>query len=722
MLLFCCKKKTIIYYSIVSGRIIMKCYRYLCIYDMRYLFVFIILTIGFHAFGQNAEANSIVVTSIADNSNPNDGVVTLREAMTIAHEGGTTENGESIDKNQKVYIDLTQISGTILLTSRLPRIDKDLKIVGNQSLNLTIDGNYRHRIFFVYQGTLILSNLRLQNGQAKGGNATPWARSCCGGGGAGMGGALFVNTNSVAKCYNIYFLNNQALGGNGGQGWFHAYTFMGAGGGFYGNAGDTYSNLSGRMSTYYMSGGSGGYLGEEGKGGNSTQWEETNPHGGFGGGGGSYNRHYGGNGGFGGGAGCSSNDTSEGIPGEPGQFGGAATYSNAGGGAGLGGAVFVRETGTFTAIDCVFRENKANGGLEGNSGRHSGQGKGGAIFLHNENAIACVENCTFNENHADDSEPGEFSPAFFAHQDNQHFYGFNSPIVPEVKSICIEHYPPILDTEIQFRVEFYGFVDGLDESDFDFVADDASDIQISQIERIDDRSFLVTVRHSRREGYVALKIQDDDSIRTTTTDLPLGGEGIGNGDFIGETCYFYPNYFLDTILPLSGDLQEYGIKIQNGVELAIIEHNADNQPNKPIFLVYQTHDSKSPTETIETTVEQANNDENVLAIVGGAVSKTTLQMADLCAEKEIPLFSPTATSNELTDKEYVVNVVPSDKYQVYAIDRFLLQLTNATDFAIIAEDSEYGRGFLELDGYQTKRETPWTGSTKLRWIICISIV
>lgn len=64
--------------------------------------------------------------------------------------------------------------------------------------------------YFLQSGTLNLSNVTLQNFAVKGGDGS--------GGGAGMGGALFINSGASVELNNVNFLSNNAAGGNGGEG------------------------------------------------------------------------------------------------------------------------------------------------------------------------------------------------------------------------------------------------------------------------------------------------------------------------------------------------------------------------------------------------------------------------------------------------------------------------------------------------------------------------
>ncbi len=87
--------------------------------------------------------------------------------------------------------------------------NEPLSIIGN---GRTIDGGNNTQIFHVVDGKVLLSNLTLQNGLAKGGDGTGG-----GGGGLGAGGALYLSGGNVTV-ENVTFNNNQARGGNSPNG------------------------------------------------------------------------------------------------------------------------------------------------------------------------------------------------------------------------------------------------------------------------------------------------------------------------------------------------------------------------------------------------------------------------------------------------------------------------------------------------------------------------
>ncbi|MEO9802403.1 MAG: cadherin domain-containing protein [Reichenbachiella sp.] len=277
-------------------------------------------------------------------------------------------------------IDLTGINGTITLVSGLPNITEDLTINGAGTATI-IDGAGQFRPFFIggsissstEEPVVSLSDMTIQNGFAQGG--TPNGNA---GGGAGMGGALFINDGQLTIT-NVTFDNNHAIGGDGGEN-----QFIGGGIGSDGPFANAGGHAAAVPAPFF--GGNGQF--------------------GAGGGGGIYYLNYGGgakggNGGYGAGGGgggrTNSDGSGGGIGGSTTGFGGNGgtatdlTTPGGGGGAGLGGAIFLRN-GNIDLMSCSFTNNSTTGGLGGSPSGGNGQGKGGAIYnafggIYDQNSI-----------------------------------------------------------------------------------------------------------------------------------------------------------------------------------------------------------------------------------------------------------------------------------------------------------------------------------------------
>ena len=329
------------------------------------------------------------------------------------------------DANSNSEADIITLGGNIQLTEALPFINdaQGVTIEGNGfSISGDVDSNGSDegdvRIFSVGGGIVAFNNLTLTGGRAEGGSLN-------GGGGAGLGGALFIFDGDVTVA-NTTFVDNTAVGGNGGTG---TGTGGGIGLGSDENGATIVDGTDGAAGTLAApngeAGGTGGFGGQGGIGGSGASptgapagtggeggaggfgggggfggFPGNGPiggdggdggDGGFGGGGGDGNfggviggnGGNGGLGGYGGGGGqagfgiATPGSTGSNGTGGTGGFGaGAGDINSSGGGAGLGGAVFVR-SGSLALNNVSFENNTTTGG----TGAEDGQGLGGAVFV-----------------------------------------------------------------------------------------------------------------------------------------------------------------------------------------------------------------------------------------------------------------------------------------------------------------------------------------------------
>lgn len=205
-------------------------------------------------------------------------------------------------------------NNTIILTTNVTvsgvmkrLIDSNLTLQSDATRR-TLSGGNLYRPLFVKSGTVVIRNLNLINGKAKGGKG--------GGGGAGLGGALFVYGGMVTV-ENVGFTGNNATGGQGG-----GYGDYG-GGGMFGDGSSGGGGLFG-VSTDVNGGygGTGAYGGSGGSYGVGGVGGVPGSGGGFGGGGGFGLGVPGLDGGFGGGGGGGFFGSSVGSDGGRGGFGG----------------------------------------------------------------------------------------------------------------------------------------------------------------------------------------------------------------------------------------------------------------------------------------------------------------------------------------------------------------------------------------------------------------
>lgn len=314
--------------------------------------------------------------------------------VTVANDDGTanTENTLSwaiLQANLTAGADVISIDTDVNITGVMKALlNSNITIEGNGK---TIDGDVNDdgegfRPFFVLSGIVNFNSLTITDGIAQGGSSNE------GGGGAGMGGGLFIYDGTVSLD-TVTFSENVAQGGNGGDDNHNI-----GGGGMYGNGADrgggglfasstsnngaydgtgnysgsgggTDSNRNGGFGGGGGTGGDGGGGGFGGGGGGGFGFDGFGGSGGFGGGGGG-GESDGGFGGYGGGGGSGYLGRGGFGGGQGSRFGG-----NGGGGGGMGGAVFIR-SGSLSIANSTFTDNSAIGG----TGANNGQGLGSAIF------------------------------------------------------------------------------------------------------------------------------------------------------------------------------------------------------------------------------------------------------------------------------------------------------------------------------------------------------
>lgn len=347
------------------------------------------------------------------------------------------------DANASPFADVIVITAPITLTAPLPPLGgRNAAGVPEATGPLTIDGGGHtisgggtQRIFFANAGEIVISNVTLADGAAKGGEGGDGTFGESGGGGLGAGGALFVrgadagvDTGASVTLSSVSFSGNAAVGGNGGtdSSGNTGSDAAGGGGGLGGDGGDKLS--PGRPS----GGGGGAFVGQNGNangdgggdnaggpsssgagsaggdlsgggGGGADFITGTGGAGGYGGGGGGSGiggaggfgsgggggLYAGGTGGYGGGGGGGFNlgGSSGGGGFAAGNGGGGISRSAGGGGGALGGGLFVAEGGSLTIASGAISGGSvtagAAGAVSGSNGTlpTSGQAAGSGMFL-----------------------------------------------------------------------------------------------------------------------------------------------------------------------------------------------------------------------------------------------------------------------------------------------------------------------------------------------------
>lgn len=150
------------------------------------------------------------------------------------------------------------------------------------------------------------------------------------------------------------------------------------------------------------------------------------------------------------------------------------------------------------------------------------------------------------------------------------------------------------------------------------------------------------------------------------------------------------------MLPLTGEAAAYGIPLQNAIELAVAEINANGGiSGKPVELV--TEDSKCDPREGATAAEKLVNVDEVRVIFGGACSGETLGAAPITEAGQVILISPSATSPKVTAAgDYVFRLAPSDAGAGEIAAKYAYTTMHYGKIAVISETTDYAQGLREV--------------------------
>ncbi len=144
---------------------------------------------------------------------------------------------------------------------------------------------------------------------------------------------------------------------------------------------------------------------------------------------------------------------------------------------------------------------------------------------------------------------------------------------------------------------------------------------------------------------------------------------------------------IGAILPLTGERGNFGKNSKNGIELAISEMEA-------FIVTYE--DSRSNAQTAVSAFHKLAND-GIEIVVGPISSQEVLSIAPIAERSGIILFSPGASSPEITNAgDYIFRNVSSDVYEASLMAHFVYDSLNFKSIAILYNHSDYGIGVSKV--------------------------
>lgn len=155
--------------------------------------------------------------------------------------------------------------------------------------------------------------------------------------------------------------------------------------------------------------------------------------------------------------------------------------------------------------------------------------------------------------------------------------------------------------------------------------------------------------------------------------------------------------------PLTGPVAVYGVSATNGAKLAFEEINkAGGVLGKKIEFVLLDEKGDS-TEAV--TAYNRLIDEGIVALVGDITSKPTLAVAEIAAQDNMPMVTPTGTQFNITEAgPNVFRVCFTDPYQGVILANLAKNNLNAKTAAIMVNtSSDYSDGIAQSFAEEAKK-------------------
>ena len=147
---------------------------------------------------------------------------------------------------------------------------------------------------------------------------------------------------------------------------------------------------------------------------------------------------------------------------------------------------------------------------------------------------------------------------------------------------------------------------------------------------------------------------------------------------------------------LTGEAAQYGIATSNGVKLAIDEYNANGGVlGKQIEFILE--DNKASQVDATNAFKKLVDNNKVIGFIGSDISSTTETIANLAAEKNIPMITPTGTKLGITTiGPNIFRACYVDPAQGELLAKFAAEDLKAQTAAImINSEQDYSTGIAE---------------------------
>lgn len=138
--------------------------------------------------------------------------------------------------------------------------------------------------------------------------------------------------------------------------------------------------------------------------------------------------------------------------------------------------------------------------------------------------------------------------------------------------------------------------------------------------------------------------------------------------------------------------KEVGEELLQGIKLATEEYNRISTPKVSL----EIRDSERDPQRASHATEDLCTDNDIVAIVGPAHSREVLLSALIANARGVPMISPTATANGITEAgPYIFQANPSIEVRGRALAQYARTQLGARTYAILAPNDEIGKSMVE---------------------------
>lgn len=151
---------------------------------------------------------------------------------------------------------------------------------------------------------------------------------------------------------------------------------------------------------------------------------------------------------------------------------------------------------------------------------------------------------------------------------------------------------------------------------------------------------------------------------------------------------------IGVVLPLTGELGNFGKTVLNGVEMAVDDFRKTD-PDVKITII--TEDSQGKPATAVSALQKLSNVDGVRIVIGSLTSSATLAMAPVANRTKILLVSPTASNPALSKAgPYFYRVWTSDLFDGSVAAEYARKDLKLARIGVIYLNNDYGVGLKDV--------------------------